>query len=96
MFGLGNFWDKSTSWFLKILKLLSFYSGNFNIFRNALGEFILNRTSKHVISSKNFTCDMGFSKNIMTLSTFDDRICTKQGVFQGWFPNTSPKTQTHR
>ena len=29
MFGLGNFWDKSPSWFLKILKLPSFYSGNF-------------------------------------------------------------------
>ena len=36
MFGLGDFWDKLPSWFLKILKLPLFYSGNFKIFKNAL------------------------------------------------------------
>ena len=29
MFGSGDFGDKSSSQFLKVLKLLSFYSGNF-------------------------------------------------------------------
>ena len=38
-------------WFLKILKLPSFYSGNFKIFKNALGQFIPNHTRKHVITS---------------------------------------------
>ena len=51
----GWFWDKSPSWFLKILKLPSFYSGNFQIFKNALGEFIPNRPLKHVITSTNQT-----------------------------------------
>ena len=51
----GWFWDKSPSWFLKILKLPSFYSGNFQIFKNALGEFIPNRPLKYVITSTNQT-----------------------------------------
>ena len=38
MFGSGNFWDKSPSRCLKILKLLLFYSGNFQNFKNALGR----------------------------------------------------------
>ena len=38
MFGSGNFWEKSPSRFLKIMKLPSFYSGNFNILKNALGS----------------------------------------------------------
>ena len=29
--GLDNFWDKSPAWFLKTLKLPSFYSGHFKI-----------------------------------------------------------------
>ena len=36
MFGSGNFWNKSPSLFLKILKLPLFYSVNFEIFKNAL------------------------------------------------------------
>ena len=41
MFGSSNFCNKSPSWFLKILKLPSFYSGNFRIFENALGQIAL-------------------------------------------------------
>ena len=48
MFGSRYFWDKSPSWFLKILKLLSFYSGNFKIFKNTL---VPNYPLKHVITS---------------------------------------------
>ena len=40
MFVSGNFLDKSPAWFLKNLKLPSFYSGNFKIFKNALGSMI--------------------------------------------------------
>ena len=54
MFGSGDFWDKSLSWFLNILKLPSFYSGNFKIFKNTLGQFIPNCQSKHVITSTSF------------------------------------------
>ena len=53
MFGSGNFWDKSSSWFLKILRFLSFESGNFRIFKNAFGQFIQNCPLKHVITSTN-------------------------------------------
>ena len=41
MFGSGDSWDISPSWFLKILKSLTFYSGNFKIFKNSLWQFIL-------------------------------------------------------
>ena len=43
MFGLGNFLDKSLSWFLKILKLPSFYSINFESFMHLgnLSQIIL-------------------------------------------------------
>ena len=54
MFGLGDFWDKSPSWFLKILKLLSLYLGSFKVFKNVLGQFITNRPSKHLITSTNY------------------------------------------
>ena len=60
MFGAGDIWDKSPSWFLKIVKLPSFYSGNFKIFQNALGQFIPNCPPKHVITS-NYKLQ-GFSK----------------------------------
>ena len=53
MFGSGDFWDTSPSWFLKILKLPWFYSGNFKIFKNALRQFIPNRPPKNVITSIN-------------------------------------------
>ena len=52
LFASGDFRKKSPSW-LKILKLLSFYSGNFKIFKNALGQFIWSRPTKHVITSAN-------------------------------------------
>ena len=35
------------------LKLPSFYSGNYNIFKNTLQEFIPNRPPKHVITNTN-------------------------------------------
>ena len=38
MFGSGNFWDESASWFLKILKLFSFYSDNFKFSKMHLGN----------------------------------------------------------
>ena len=55
MFGSGDFGDKLPSWFLKILILPSFYSGNFKIFKNVLEQFIPNRPPKHVITSINHT-----------------------------------------
>ena len=53
MIGSGDFWDKSLSQFLKILKLLSVYSRNFKIFKNALGQSVPNHSSKHVITRTN-------------------------------------------
>ena len=53
MFRSGNFWDKSSSWFFKILKLPSFHLGNFKIFKNALRQFIPNRPPKYLITSTN-------------------------------------------
>ena len=38
MFGSGNLEDKSPSWFLEILKMSSFYSDNFKIFKYTLGQ----------------------------------------------------------
>ena len=38
MLDLGDFWNKSPSWFLKVLKLPLFYLGNFKILKNALGN----------------------------------------------------------
>ena len=40
---------------MKILKLPSFYSGNFKIFKNALGQFIPNRPLRRIITSTNGT-----------------------------------------
>ena len=37
-------WDKSTL----------FYLGNFNFLKNGLGQFIPNRSPKHVITSTNY------------------------------------------
>ena len=36
------------------MKLPSFYSGNFKICKNALGQFIPNRPSKHVVTIINY------------------------------------------
>ena len=55
MFGSGEFGDKLPTRLLKILKLPSFYSGNFKISNNALGQFIQNHPPKHVITSTNHT-----------------------------------------
>ena len=57
MFGSGNFWDKSPSWILNVLKMSSFYTGNFKFFKNALGQFIPNRPPKHMITSTNHEID---------------------------------------
>ena len=54
IFGSGDFWDKSPSWFLKILKLAWFYSGNFKIFKNTVGQFITNRPPKSHQTNKHF------------------------------------------
>ena len=51
MLGSGDFGDKSPLWFLKILKLPLFHSGNFEIFKNALEKFNPNHPSKLVITS---------------------------------------------
>ena len=62
------YWDKSTSWFLKILKLSSFYLGNFKIFKYALGQFILNRPPKHMTTT---------STNVITsINKWDMFLCT--------------------
>ena len=53
MFGLGDLMDKSLSWFLTILKMSLFYSGNFKTFKNAPGQFIPNCPLKHVITCTN-------------------------------------------
>ena len=53
MFRSDDFWDEPPLIFLKILKLLSFYSSNFKIFKNALGQFFPNLPPKHVITSNN-------------------------------------------
>ena len=50
----ANFWDKSPLQYLEILKLPLFYSGNFKIFKNALGQFIQNCPPKHMITSRNY------------------------------------------
>ena len=54
MFGSGDFWDKSPSWFFKISKLSSLYSSNFKIFKNPFGQFIPNHPPKHVITTTNW------------------------------------------
>ena len=70
LFASGDFRRKSPSW-LKILKLLSFYSGNFKIFKNALGQFISNRPPKNVITStilavaQHIICNMNFIQTTM-------------------------------
>ena len=46
MFGLDNFWDKSPSWILKILKWSLFHLHNLKIFKTALGQFIPNHPTK--------------------------------------------------
>ena len=53
MLASGDFWNKSPSRFLKILKLPSFYSDNFKILKNTLGQLIPNCLPKHVITSTN-------------------------------------------
>ena len=54
MFGLGDFWDKLPSWFLKNLILPSFNLDNFKIFKNVVGQFLPNLPHKHVITSASF------------------------------------------
>ena len=53
MLGLGDIRDHLPSWLLKILKLSSFYSGNFKNLKKALGQFIPNRSPKNMITSTN-------------------------------------------
>ena len=68
MSGLGNFLDKSPSWFLKIFKLPLFHLGNFQIFKNAFGQFIPNDLPKHVITGTNFEIyDGNFRKQTIVI-----------------------------
>ena len=53
--GSGDFWDKSPSCFLKILKLKFKILNNFKIFKKARGQFIPNHLPKHIITSTNNT-----------------------------------------
>ena len=78
MIGSGNYWDKSSSWFMKILKLPSFYSGNFKIFKNALGQLIPknalgqlipNRPLKRTVTSTN-----GTMKTLLHVTTGEQYI----------------------
>ena len=49
--------------FWKFLKFPLFYSGNFKIFKNALGQFVPNSPPKHVITSTNsYLISKGFFK----------------------------------
>ena len=52
MFGSDNFRDKSPLRFFKILKLPSFFSGNFIISKNALAQFIPNPPPKLFMNVK--------------------------------------------
>ena len=56
MFGSDNIWDKSPTLFLKVLKLPSFYSGNFKIFKNAIGQSMSICPPKYVITSTYCHC----------------------------------------
>ena len=56
MFGSGDFWDQLPSWFLETLKLSSFFSSNFKIFKNAIQQFIPNCLPKHMTTNINFLC----------------------------------------
>ena len=53
MLGSDDIRDHLPSWFLKILKLSSFYSGIFKIFKKAVGQFLPNRSPKNMITSTN-------------------------------------------
>ena len=73
MFVLANFWDKSPSWFQKKLKLPLFYSGNFKFFKNALGQFIPNRPSNHVISTNSIS-DKNSRSNSNSISNSNSNL----------------------
>ena len=49
----GTFLGKITLVIFENLKLSSFYSGNYKLFKNALAQFIPNRPPKHVVISTN-------------------------------------------
>ena len=72
MLGLSDFEDKSPLSFLKIMKLPSFYSGNFKTFKNALGHFISNCPPKRVITSTG--CLVGEAETADKGLTLDNRI----------------------
>ena len=84
MFVSGDFWDESPSWFLKKLKLPSFYAGNFKIFKNALGQFIQSCSPKHVITSTNTCADEASSpQKILILTPFSHaKFCKFLGFLQ--------------
>ena len=63
--------------FWKFLKFPLFYSGNFKIFKNALGQFVPNSPSKHVITSTNsYLLSEGFL--LLTLKIFKAKWFTGQ------------------
>ena len=80
MFSSGDFGGKSPSWFLKVLKLPSFYTGNFKIFKNALGKFTTNRPLKHVIQSTNSDFISEYSKahhRTKSIGQFAERLSVR-------------------
>ena len=91
MFVSGDFGDKSPSWFLKILTLPSFYSRNFKIFKNSLGQFIPNRPLKHVITNSNFPSSflqLSTVEGEFSIARIQSRSLTllKIGLHCGCFP----------
>ena len=58
----GLILGQATLAILKILKLPSSYSDNFQIFKNSFGQFIPNRPSEHVITITNALIRIGVLK----------------------------------
>ena len=80
IFGSGNFWDKSPTWFLKILKVPRFAWTILKFFKNLPGQFISNRPPKHVITSTVYhiiSCAWMLHFNAI----FIDKVFAKQESF---------------
>ena len=75
IFGSSDFWDKTTSWFLKILNLPLFYYGNFKMFENALEQFIPHLPPKHVITCTNWLLMIMIVDFYPQLENQNNKIC---------------------
>ena len=89
-FGSDNFWDKSPSRSLKNLKLPSFYSGSFKMFKNALGQFIPSRLPKHVITRTNLYVKQNIWYFLSLYRSSHGRCSVKKGVLK-YFANFTGK-----